>query len=103
MNNLIFTGYHYSVLRLGGARFRLGLYGELADYWGLTFERTITQSKIGLRAWAKRCDRISSEAIASIAYRLLALLESAALNLLPQITCVELPQSRLDLNPIVPP
>jgi hypothetical protein len=103
MNNLIFTGYQYSVLRLGGARFRLGLYGELADYGGLTFERTITQSKIGLRAWAKRCDALLAEALVPIAYHLLALLESAALNLLPQITCVELPQSRLDLNPIVPP
>lgn len=104
--DFIFTGYQYSVLRLGSDRFRLGLYGELGDYDGLTFAQTITQSQVGLRVSAKRCDRISkqegnivSDTIAPIPYGLLALLESAALDFLPHIACVEPSHSRLDLQP----
>ena len=41
LENLIFTGYQYSALRLGEGNFRLGLYGELATYGDLTFERKL--------------------------------------------------------------
>lgn len=61
--DVIFTGYQYSVLRLGEEKFRLSLYGELGDYGGLTFLETIAQSQIGLQVSAKFCDQIKAIAL----------------------------------------
>ncbi len=49
--DFIFTGYQYSVLRLG-------LDGELWAYGGMNFEEAIAQAKIGLQIW--RRDAIKS-------------------------------------------
>lgn len=75
--DFIFTGYQYSVLRLGNEHFRLGLYGELGRYGELNFEQTIKQATIGLQVQAS-CNPIS----------VLALSQIAALNLLPKIFVV---------------
>jgi hypothetical protein len=85
--DFIFTGYQYSVLRLGDGNFRLGLYGELGTYGGLNFEEAIAQAKIGLQVEAK------SPEISAIALTL-----APALDLLPKIAVVQPPQ-RLEALP----
>jgi hypothetical protein len=116
--DFIFTGYQYSVLRLGKTNFRLGLYGELGAYGGLNFEETIrdaiatpieytchlhsrhetqmghAQVQTGLQAWARQCVKIKA----------IALPASVALDLLPKIAVVEPPYSleELQLNHAAP-
>jgi len=100
--DFIFTGYQYSILRLCEANFRLGLYGELGMYGGLTFEETITQVQTGLRVSARRCDKMkakdttaSCSAISLTVCCAIALPESVALDLLPKIAVVK-PLHRLE-------
>lgn len=69
LENLIFTGYQYSALRLGEGNFRLGLYGELATYGDLTFEETLRDAiasleapaQTGLQVSARWCDKMSAK------------------------------------------
>jgi hypothetical protein len=76
--DVIFTGYQYSVLRLGEEHFRLGLYGELGTYGGLTFAETIAQAREGLQVRAAVCDR----------NRAIALPTTLALDILPNLTAI---------------
>ncbi len=71
-------------MRLGEDNFRLGLYGELGDYGGLTFEKAIAQAQTGLRVWARQCDAMNAKDATASVYPI-ALPESAALDLLPKI------------------
>ncbi len=111
--DFIFTGYQYSVLRLGESNFRLGLYGELGAYGGLNFEETIGDAiatsiknnsrlpsldksqplhvpvQAQLQAWARRCDKIKA----------IVLPEPAALDLLPKIAVAKLPYRLEELPP----
>ncbi len=104
--DFIFTGYQYSVLRLGDFDFRLGLYGELGAYGGLTFEETIrdaianpkfsgasqwtpSSSDTVLRVGARKCQGINA----------IALPQAIALDLLPKITHVESPHRLEGLQP----
>jgi hypothetical protein len=56
-------------LRLGEGNFRLGSYGELGTYGGLTFEETIrdaiasvqAQAQTGLQMSARWCDKMSAK------------------------------------------
>ena len=86
--DVIFTGYQYSALRLSDGHFRLGLYGELGQYGGLTFAQTITQATEGLRVWAKLGNEKSGNSldawgckIASMPYCAIALPQSTALKI----------------------
>lgn len=92
--DFIFTGYQYSVLRLGEGNYRLGLYGNLGTYGGLNFEEAIVSAKIGLQVWAKPCTRMQTVAISEV----------TALNLLPRIAVVKSPYQleELPLNYAVP-
>ncbi|NEQ24110.1 MAG: hypothetical protein F6K28_34295 [Microcoleus sp. SIO2G3] len=87
--DFIFTGYQYSVLRLGEGNFRLGLYGDLGTYGGLNFEEAIASVRIGLQVWAKPCGAMQTMAIP----------EATALDLLPQIAVVKPPHHLEDLPP----
>jgi len=87
--DFIFTGYQYSVLRLGEGKYRLGLYGDLGTYGGLNFEEAITSAKIGLQVWAKPCDTMQT----------LAIPEATALDLLPRIAVVKPPHHLEELPP----
>lgn len=96
--DFIFTGYQYSVLRLGESNFRLGLYGELGNYGGLTFEETIAQAQMGLQVWVGQCDRMmASDAIAQ--QDAIALSEDTVLDLLPKLAIVQPPHHLEDLQP----
>ena len=104
--DVIFTGYQYSALRLGEAHFRLGLYGELGDYGGLTFEQTLAQAQVGLQVVATPCNgrstedtAVSQEAIGLTKYAAIGLLESTALDLLPNIGAVKPPDGLETLLP----
>ncbi len=83
--DVIFTGYQYSVLRLGEKHFRLGLYGELGTYGGLTFAETIAQAREGLQVRAAVCDWA------------VALPTAIALDILPNLATItqeQLPSGR---------
>lgn len=80
--DVIFTGYQYSTLCLGEGHFRLGLYGELGEYGGLTFLETIVQASQDLQVWAKPC-----------VVQPVALPETPALDLLCEIAIVNPPRS----------
>ncbi len=123
--DVIFTGYQYSALCLGEDNFRLGLYGDLGTYGGLNFEETIrfaiaeaslshAQAQTGLRAWARKCDRMNAEdatasdcaisltacyAINLTACCAIALSESVALDVLPKIAVVQPPHHLEGLQP----
>jgi len=115
--DVIFTGYQYSALRLGEDNFRLGLYGELGTYGGLNFEETIrlaiaeaslshAQAQTGLRAWARKCDRMNAKdttasdyAISLTACCAIALSETVALDVLPKIAVVQPPHHLEGLQP----
>ncbi len=131
--DVIFTGYQYSALCLGEDNFRLGLYGDLGAYGGLNFEETIrfaiaeaslshAPAQTGLRAWARKCDRMNAEdatasecaisltacyaisltaccAISLTACCAIALSESVALDLLPKIAVVQPPHHLEGLQP----
>jgi hypothetical protein len=123
--DVIFTGYQYSALCLGEDNFRLGLYGDLGAYGGLNFEETIrfaiadaslshAQAATGLRAWARKCDRMNAEdatasdcaisltacyAISLTACCGIALSESVALDVLPKIAVVQPPHHLEGLQP----
>jgi hypothetical protein len=92
--DFIFTGYQYSVLRLGEGNYRLGLYGDLGTYGGLNFEEAIASAKIGLRVWAKPCGTMQTIAIP----------EATGFDLLPRIAVFKPPHhlEELPLNCAVP-
>ena len=59
--DFIFTGYQYSVLRLGETNFRLGLYAELGTYGGLNFEVVLRQAKTGLQVEVSQCNEVKGK------------------------------------------
>ena len=104
--DFIFTGYQYSVLRLGEEHFRLGLYGELGTYGGLNFQETLTQAMTGLQVSVRKCNEISAGNITTsarsmrlTAYCAIALPQSSGLNILSKTAIVE-PPYRLEEMPL---